>query len=292
MAEIEPGGYLFYDSTRPLPPSKFRDDVHVIGMPLTEISNAVYSDPRQRQLFKNIIYVGALSVLLEMEGDVFEKLFAEQYKGKERLLDSNIRALQLGRDFATEHLQPAGPPGAPLRQGRRPDLRRRQQRRGAGLRLRRRHGGGLVSDHAVLLGARGLPEVLRQVPRRPGHRPQQLRHRAGRGRARLDRHGGGRGLERRARLHRHLRPRHLADDRVHRPGLLRRDPGDHHQRAARRPVHRHAHAHPAVGPDSPAPMPRTATPSTCCCSRRTRTSASSMRPPRWTWPTGCRRRCS
>ena len=108
VAEIESGGYLFYDSTRPLPPSKFREDVHVIGMPLTEITNAVYSDPRQRQLFKNIIYVGALSVLLQMEGDVFEKLFAETYKGKERLLDSNIRALQLGREFATEHLQPLG----------------------------------------------------------------------------------------------------------------------------------------------------------------------------------------
>ncbi|NKE64972.1 2-oxoacid:acceptor oxidoreductase subunit alpha [Ramlibacter sp. RBP-2] len=108
VAEVDPGGYLFYDSTRPLPPSKFREDLHVIGMPLTEITNAVYSDPRQRQLFKNIIYVGALSVLLEMEGGVFEKLFAEQYKGKERLLDSNIRALQLGREFATEHLQPLG----------------------------------------------------------------------------------------------------------------------------------------------------------------------------------------
>jgi hypothetical protein len=45
VAEIEPGGYLFYDSTRPLPPAKFRDDIHVIGMPLTEICNAVYRRP-------------------------------------------------------------------------------------------------------------------------------------------------------------------------------------------------------------------------------------------------------
>ncbi len=105
VAELEPGGYLFYDSTRPLPPDKFRDDVHVIGMPLTEICNAVYSDPRQRQLFKNIVYVGALSALLEIEPQVLEKLFAEQYKGKEKLLASNVQALHLGRDFATEHLQ-------------------------------------------------------------------------------------------------------------------------------------------------------------------------------------------
>jgi 2-oxoglutarate ferredoxin oxidoreductase subunit alpha len=105
IAEIEPGGYLFYDSTRPLPPNKFRDDVHTIAVPLTEIANAAYTDPRQRQLFKNIIYVGALSVLLDVDADVFEALFAEQYKGKERLLESNIRALHLGRDYVKQHLE-------------------------------------------------------------------------------------------------------------------------------------------------------------------------------------------
>ena len=105
VAEITPGGYLFYDSTRPIPAAKFRPDIAVIGMPLTEISNNTYSDPRQRQLFKNIIYVGALSVLLDVEAEVFEKLFAEQYRGKEMLLDSNVRALHLGRDYAREHLR-------------------------------------------------------------------------------------------------------------------------------------------------------------------------------------------
>ena len=67
LKEIEPGGYLFYDSTKPLPASKFREDITVIGMPLTEICNREYSDPRQRQLFKNIIYVGALSALLDID---------------------------------------------------------------------------------------------------------------------------------------------------------------------------------------------------------------------------------
>jgi 2-oxoglutarate ferredoxin oxidoreductase subunit alpha len=104
LAEIESGGYLFYDSTRPLPPDKFRDDVHTIGVPLTDIANAAYNEPRQRQLFKNIMYVGALSVLLDVEASVFEKLFAEQYKGKERLLDANIQALHLGRDYVLAHM--------------------------------------------------------------------------------------------------------------------------------------------------------------------------------------------
>ena len=105
IAEIESGGYLFYDSTRPMPTSKFRDDVHTMGVPLTEIANNAYTDPRQRQLFKNIIYVGALSVLLDVDAEVFEKLFAEQFKGKERLLESNIQALHLGRDYVKNHMQ-------------------------------------------------------------------------------------------------------------------------------------------------------------------------------------------
>jgi len=104
VSEIAPGGYLFYDSTRPMLASKFRADVNVIGVPLTAIANATYSDPRQRQLFKNIIYVGALSVLLDVDASVFETLFAEQYRGKERLLESNVRALHLGRDYVREHL--------------------------------------------------------------------------------------------------------------------------------------------------------------------------------------------
>jgi 2-oxoglutarate ferredoxin oxidoreductase subunit alpha len=109
VAEVEPGGYLLYDSTRPRLPSAFRDDIHLIGIPLTEITNQAYDDPRQRQLFKNIIYVGALSVLLGMDESVFASLFAEQYKGKERLLDANLRALQMGREHVKEQgIQPLG----------------------------------------------------------------------------------------------------------------------------------------------------------------------------------------
>ena len=105
LKEIEPGGYLFYDNSKPLPKSKFRDDVNVIGMPLTEICNATYTDPRQRQLFKNIIYVGALSALLDIDPAEIEKLFSEQYKGKEALLQSNVKALRLGRDYALQNLR-------------------------------------------------------------------------------------------------------------------------------------------------------------------------------------------
>src|SRR5579862_6445437 len=83
LAEIEPGGYLFYDSTKPLPPSKFRDDITVIGAPLTAICNREYNDARQRQLFKNIIYLGALSALLNMDAAAIEQLIAEQFRGRD-----------------------------------------------------------------------------------------------------------------------------------------------------------------------------------------------------------------
>jgi 2-oxoglutarate/2-oxoacid ferredoxin oxidoreductase subunit alpha len=104
VKEIEPGGYLFYDNSKPLPKSKFRDDIHILGVPLTEICNATYSDPRQRQLFKNIMYVGALSALLDIDVPAIEALIAEQYKGKEKLLKPNLEALHLGRDWVLQHL--------------------------------------------------------------------------------------------------------------------------------------------------------------------------------------------
>ena len=104
VAEIDSGGYLFYDSTRTLPQSKLRDDVHVIGVPLTAICNDTWPDPRQRQLFKNIMYVGALSALLDMDIAAIERLLGEQYKGKEKLLEANKKALHLGRQYVIDHL--------------------------------------------------------------------------------------------------------------------------------------------------------------------------------------------
>ncbi len=104
VAAIEPGGYLFYDSTRPVPKSRFRDDINVIGMPLTEICNRRYSDSRQRQLFKNIMYVGALTALLDIDVTEVEGLIGEEFKGKDKLIAPNLEALHIGRDYAREHL--------------------------------------------------------------------------------------------------------------------------------------------------------------------------------------------
>ena len=182
VAGIEPGGYLLYNSTKPMPKSKFRDDITVIGVPLTAICNREYSDPRQRQLFKNIVYVGALSALLDMDVDEMEKLIGEQYKGKEKLFDANKHALHLGRDWVMMNLEhPIGLRLQARRCGRRPHLHRRQFGRRPGRRLWRRHGLRLVSDHAVVVAGGSLHAPLPTHARRSGDEEEQVRHRAGRG---------------------------------------------------------------------------------------------------------------
>lgn len=103
IQSLKSGAYFLYDNTKPLHKEYIREDITYLGIPLTGICNNEYTDPRQRQLFKNIIYVGALSALLDIEFSVLEGLVSEQFKGKEKLIAPNINALQLGIKFVKEN---------------------------------------------------------------------------------------------------------------------------------------------------------------------------------------------
>ncbi len=103
IRDLEVGGYCIYDNTKPLDLRMVRDDIHFIGLPLTEICRKEYTQARQRQLFKNVIYVGALAALLDIEFGVLKDLVGEQFKGKEKLIAPNIHALELGYQYAREH---------------------------------------------------------------------------------------------------------------------------------------------------------------------------------------------
>lgn len=103
VKSVKTGGYFIYDNTKKLHPSFVREDINYIGIPLMEMCNREYTDPRQRQLFKNIIYVGALTELLHIEFNVYEDLFVDQFKGKEKLIAPNIQALQLGINYIKEN---------------------------------------------------------------------------------------------------------------------------------------------------------------------------------------------
>jgi 2-oxoglutarate ferredoxin oxidoreductase subunit alpha len=105
VADVSPGGYFLYDSTKPLHSEFIREDINYIGIPLMELSNANYTDPRQRQLFKNIIYVGALAAFFDIEFEVLESLLAVQFKGKEKLIEPNIKALKLGAEYVEKNFE-------------------------------------------------------------------------------------------------------------------------------------------------------------------------------------------
>jgi 2-oxoglutarate ferredoxin oxidoreductase subunit alpha len=103
LAEVVPGGWLFYDST--LPRIWPRDDITVLGVPIAEMCAAKWSDTRQRQLFKNMVYIGALTALLDIDLEVLKSAVADQLKGKEKLVAANMEAVALGRDYAAKNFE-------------------------------------------------------------------------------------------------------------------------------------------------------------------------------------------
>lgn len=104
VEELRPGGYLIYDSTRGLPRPLMRSDVNHVGIPITTLVQPEFSNPKQRQLFKNIVYLGALSSLLNIDFSVLSGMVSQQYKGKDDLIRPNIHAMEIGRAYAREYL--------------------------------------------------------------------------------------------------------------------------------------------------------------------------------------------
>lgn len=105
VASVKPGGYFIYDSSKFLNKSYIREDITYIGIPMTEMSNKHFEDPRYRQLLKNMIYVGALSALLNIERQVITDIIKNEFKKKEKLIAPNELAVQLGIDYVHEHFQ-------------------------------------------------------------------------------------------------------------------------------------------------------------------------------------------
>lgn len=105
VASVRSGGYFIYDNTKPLHKEFIRDDLHYIGIPMTEICNRNFTDPRVRQLLKNIVYVGGLATLLEIEEEVLKGIIADQFKKKEKLIPPNFKALEMGMQYVKEHYE-------------------------------------------------------------------------------------------------------------------------------------------------------------------------------------------
>jgi 2-oxoglutarate ferredoxin oxidoreductase subunit alpha len=103
LAEVMSGGWLIYDST--MPRIWARDDIKILGLPIADICAKRWSDPRQRQLFKNMVYVGALTALLDMDLEVLKGVVGDQLKGKEKLVSANMDAIMIGREYANANFE-------------------------------------------------------------------------------------------------------------------------------------------------------------------------------------------
>lgn len=104
-ADVQAGGYFLYDSSKPLPPDYDRTDITHLPIPLMKLCNAEFSDARQRQLFKNIIYIGALATLFDIDFAELEGLIGQQFKGKEKLIGPNVTALNIGVNYVKENFE-------------------------------------------------------------------------------------------------------------------------------------------------------------------------------------------
>ena len=104
VAELVDGGYLFYDSSKPLDKRLQRSGINYIGVPCAQLVLPEYADPKQRSLFKNIVYLGALAELLNIDFDEITGMVSTSYAGKEHLLKPNIRALEIGQSYARDYL--------------------------------------------------------------------------------------------------------------------------------------------------------------------------------------------
>ena len=102
---VATGGYLIYDSTKPLSPAQLRKDITIFGIPITEMCIREYQDARQRLLFKNMIYVGALAALINLDFDILVELVGKQFKGKDKLIQPNVHALEMGYKYACHHFE-------------------------------------------------------------------------------------------------------------------------------------------------------------------------------------------
>ncbi len=105
VASVKPDGYFIYDSSRLLDKELHRDDIHYIGIPMIRLCQQHFDSPRQQQLMKNMIYVGALTALLDIEVDVVKELIASQIKKNEKLIPPNLKALELGIQYVQEHYE-------------------------------------------------------------------------------------------------------------------------------------------------------------------------------------------
>jgi len=92
------GGVAIYEENLNL--KQYRDDVVFYPVPFDKITAAVCPEAKLRKLVKNMVYVGVVAQLLEIELGVVESGLRKQFAKKQKVFDLNFGAVKAGWDYA------------------------------------------------------------------------------------------------------------------------------------------------------------------------------------------------
>ncbi len=105
LEKLEQGTVVIYNSDVKLPVE--RDDLILYPVPMTKIARGL--NPKLARMISNIVYVGALAEVLGLDEAKLEAALAKQFGGKQKAIELNLEALQLGRQFVADELEVSDP---------------------------------------------------------------------------------------------------------------------------------------------------------------------------------------
>jgi len=100
------GASVLYDE--PLALHKLRNDLIFYSVPYDKLVAAVCPEAKLRKLVKNMVYVGVVAKLLEIEMGEVEKAIRKQFAKKVKAANLNLAAAQAGFDYAKANLEKRG----------------------------------------------------------------------------------------------------------------------------------------------------------------------------------------
>jgi 2-oxoglutarate ferredoxin oxidoreductase subunit alpha len=100
------GASVLYDE--PLALHKLRNDLVFYSVPYDKIVAAVCPEAKLRKLVKNMVYVGVVAQLLEIDMGEVEKAIRKQFAKKVKAANLNLAAAQAGFDYAKSNLKKMG----------------------------------------------------------------------------------------------------------------------------------------------------------------------------------------
>ena len=243
---------------------------------------------------KNIAYAGALAAL-HRHGHRGHRARCtkEKYAAKKALLDSNEKAIALGYDYVKTHFDCPLPIHLEKMDATKDSILIDGNTAAA---LGAVYAGATVGAWYPITPATSVMEAFKSFCMKYRRDPETKKKKFAilQAEDELAALGMvvGAVVGRRARVHADGGPRHLADERVHRPGVLRRGSGGDRRRAAHRSVDRHADAHAARRPDDVRLRVARRHAAHLPLSVRSGAKRSSWRPRRSISPSASRRRCS